>query len=399
MNSSLLQRILRRKESLFQADLEMREQEIADTMTGARILVIGAAGSIGSAFVKEVVRWRPAGLRLIDPSENNLVELVRDLRSSSAPVPEAFATSAIAMGSVEFERFLASEQPFDQVVNFAALKHVRAERDPFTLMRMLHVNVLALDDLLAALVIKQPKGFFSVSSDKAVQPANLMGASKALMEQVMWHWSDRVKAVTSRFANVAFSDGSLLYGLQRRLEKRQPIAAPVDVKRYFISHAEAGQLCLLACGTGHNREIFIPRLTPREDLASFAEIAVMFLEEMGYSPLLFDHEEQARAFANQMSPACREWPCCFSVSDTTGEKDEEIFSAPEEMVHFDRFAHVGVIANPPGQDVEPVLNVLHALRQLRTESSWALRDIIPIIRGAVPGLAHQDRGRNLDGKM
>ncbi|MBF0127713.1 MAG: polysaccharide biosynthesis protein, partial [Magnetococcales bacterium] len=246
MTPTLLRRILRREAPLFQEDMAARERELRETLTGARLLVIGAAGSIGSAFVREVVRYRLGGLRLVDPNENNLVELVRDLRAAALRVPDDFATSAIAMGSVEFEHFLEAQKSFDLVVNFAALKHVRAERDPYTLMRMLHVNVLALDELLQVLAVEPNRKLFSVSSDKAVHPANLMGASKSLMEQVMWRRSERIQVVTARFANVAFSDGSLLYGFQRRLEKRQPIAAPLDVRRYFLSHVEAGQLCLLA---------------------------------------------------------------------------------------------------------------------------------------------------------
>ncbi|MBF0629083.1 MAG: polysaccharide biosynthesis protein [Magnetococcales bacterium] len=398
MNSAILRKILKRKRSLFQEDLEVRRAEIRDALKGARLLVIGAAGSIGAAFVREVAQWPLGALRLVDPSENNLVELVRELRASALTLPEDFATSAIPLGGPEFDHFLAAQPPFDHVVNFAALKHVRSERDPFTLMRMLDVNVLSLDGLLARLAGKSPPRFFSVSSDKAVNPANLMGASKFLMEQVMWSWSGSVSAVTARFANVAFSDGSLLHGFVRRLEKRQPMAAPVDVKRYFITHEEAGQLCLLASVTGGNREVFIPRLEASHDLATFAEIAVIFLQESGYTPRLFADDHEARLFAAAMEPGCREWPCRFTVSDTTGEKEEEEFVGDDEQVDSARFLRIGVIREP-AYDSMALTRFLTTLRQLRAQPVWEMAELVRAVEGAVPTLRHQVAGRDLDGKM
>ncbi|MBF0340062.1 MAG: polysaccharide biosynthesis protein [Magnetococcales bacterium] len=394
----LLSRVLRRERSLFQEDLESGRAGIETALKGARLLVIGAAGSIGSAFTRELTRWPVGGLHLVDPSENNLVELVRELRASDRTVPGEFSTSAIALGSVEFDRFLEAAPRFDHVVNFAALKHVRAERDPFTLMRMLDVNLLALDGLLARLAKGGNPRFFSVSSDKAVNPANLMGASKALMEQTMWSWSESLTVVTSRFANVAFSDGSLLHGFVRRLEKRQPLAAPLDVKRYFLSHEEAGQLCLLASVTGHNREIFIPRLDTDADLSTFAEIAVLFLEEAGYTPRLFASDQEARRFAATMGPECREWPCCFTLSDTTGEKDTEEFLGEGEIADFQRFARIGVIADPVRHPAR-LRQFLNDIRRLRDESPWELPAMVRAMEQAVPALRHRVAGRDLDGKM
>ncbi|MBF0271455.1 MAG: polysaccharide biosynthesis protein [Magnetococcales bacterium] len=398
ISPALLQKILRRPGSMFQEDLEAYRTQLAETLTGAKVLVIGAAGSIGSAFTREMVRWPLGALRLVDPNENNLVELVRDLRASALSPPDDFATSAIPLGTREFDHFLAAHPPFDHVVNFAALKHVRAERDPFTLMRMLQVNVLALDGLLARLSQGPTTRFFSVSSDKAVNPANLMGASKALMEQTMWQWSETVPAVTARFANVAFSDGSLLHGFLRRLEKRQPLAAPLDVKRYFISHAEAGQLCLLASVTGCNREVFIPRLEAAQDLSTFAEIAVLFLQEAGYTPRLFADDAEARQFASAMPPGCREWPCHFTVSDTTGEKDEEEFLSQGEQADFSRYRHVGVIRHPT-RTPERLSAFLTTLRQLRAQPLWEIAAISQAMEQAVPALSHRVADRNLDGKM
>ncbi len=399
MTPMVLQRILRRSGSLFQKDLDGHYALLRDALAGARLLVIGAAGSIGSAFVKEAVRWSLGGLRLIDPSENNLVELVRDLRASGLELPLDFATSAIALGSVEFDHFLAAQGSFDYVVNFAALKHVRAERDPFTLMRMIDVNLLALDGLLLGLAKNPPHRFFSVSSDKAVNPANLMGASKGLMEQVMWLRSAEVPAVTARFANVAFSDGSLLYGFERRLAKRQPISAPVDVKRYFISHQEAGQLCLLACVSGNNREIYIPKLDADEDLMTFAQIAEIYLDEMGFTPRLFATDQEAREFASTMPFGSREWPCRFSASDTTGEKEEEEFCAPGEWVDVARFAHIGVITAPDKMDFGGIQQFLETMKAMRHGSDWEMAAIVRAMVEAVPDLRHLDTGRDLDAKM
>ncbi|MBF0212101.1 MAG: polysaccharide biosynthesis protein [Magnetococcales bacterium] len=398
MTPAILKRVLRRDCSLFQADVESRRPELLDALKGSRLLVIGAAGSIGGAFSREVVQWPVAALRLVDPSENNLVALVRELRASSLTPPEDFATSAIALGTPEFDHFLEAQPPFDYVVNFAALKHVRAERDPFTLMRMIQVNVLALDALLQRLSRGSGGRFFSVSSDKAVNPANLMGASKALMEQTMWHWSDRLTAVTSRFANVAFSDGSLLHGFLRRMEKRQPLAAPLDVKRYFISHEEAGQLCLLASVLGGNREVFIPRLEADQDLSTFAEIAVAVLQESGYTPRLFSSDDEARRFAASMGPECREWPCCFTVSDTTGEKDEEEFLAHGEAADFTTYRHIGVIREP-ARDPEGLQRFLTTMRRLRSEPLWEMSALVQAMEQAVPALSHRVAGRDLDGKM
>ncbi|MBF0180077.1 MAG: polysaccharide biosynthesis protein [Magnetococcales bacterium] len=399
MTPSILRRILGREESLFQADMEAQADRIVGRLRGARMLVIGAAGSIGAAFVRVAARYPLGGLRLVDPSENNLVELVRELRAADVRLPDDFATSAISLGSLEFEHFWAAQKPFDLVVNFAALKHVRAERDPFTLMRMLHVNILALDELLAVLAVRPPGRFFSVSSDKAVNPVNLMGASKALMERVMWYWSGDVPTVSSRFANVAFSDGSLLHGFVRRLEKRQPLAAPLDVRRYFISHEEAGQLCLLALASGGNREIYLPKLDKGGDLVTFARIAEIFLEEHGYRPRCFESDEEARLFAAAMVPGCREWPCRFSVSDTSGEKEEEEFHAAGEEVDWGRFARVGVVTRASGGEDGALAGFLVRMRQMREAPRWEMGEMIHALRQAVPTLAHLATGRDLDGKM
>lgn len=398
MNAPLLARILGRENSLFQEDIEENLASLRAAIQGSRVLVIGAAGSIGSAFVKQLVPWLPSALHLVDPSENNLVELVRDLRSSRLPLPEPLQTYAIAMGSIEFQRYAATQKPFDYVVNFAALKHVRSERDPFSLMRMLDTNVLALEQTLTHLTTQPPKNFFSVSSDKAVNPASLMGASKAFMERLMVAFSASVPCSTARFANVAFSDGSLLHGFLCRLEKRQPLSAPVDVKRYFISHAEAGQLCLLACFLGGNREVFIPRLDAEADLKTFSEIAILLLAARGLTPEIFTSDQEARDFAEKLQPDASRWPCHFSTSDTSGEKPFEEFVGQNETVDSHRFKHIDVVSLPKAQDND-LVQILAEIKAIRAEKSWEIHDMVQAIGRAVPEFKHEQRPRNLDQKM
>ncbi len=399
MDSELLATILGRNRSLFSVEMSDNDRDIRAMVAGSRILVIGAAGSIGAAFVKQLIPFRPATLHLVDPSENNLVELVRDLRSSNIQPPDDFRTLAIAMGDRSFDRFLASQPPYDHLLNFAAMKHVRGERDPHTLMRMVEINLFHLERTLRGLTATPPRGFFSVSSDKAVNPENAMGATKAFMEAILWHFSDRIPCTSARFANVAFSDGSLLYGFYRRFEKGQPLSAPLDVKRYFISHEEAGQLCLLAAFLGNNREVFIPRLDPTADLLTFSHIAQRFIESRGYQPRIFDDEAEARAFAAGMKPADRQWPCCFTVSDTTGEKPFEEFHATGDRVDFDRFHRVGVVRVPPFDRSQRLMTALNTLMGIRDGETWRCRDIIEALKIVVPTLCHRDRGRDLDQKM
>jgi FlaA1/EpsC-like NDP-sugar epimerase len=399
VNEELLNKIIKRSGPMFAEDLAAHRGPIRQAIAGARVLVIGAAGSIGSAFVKQVLPYRPAGLHLVDISENNLVEVVRDLRSSPVFVPDDFKTFAVAMGSLEFDRMLAAEGPYDYMVNFSAMKHVRSERDPFSLMRMMHTNVEAVKGLLERLIEAPTKKHFSVSSDKAANPANIMGATKIFMERILLAWSDRLPFSTARFANVAFSDGSLLYGFLKRLEKRQPFAAPYDVKRYFISHEESGQLCLLACFLGENREVYFPKLSEHEDLLTFSDIAVLVLEAHGFTPDLCASEEEAKEKAARLKPGVKTWPCYFFASDTTGEKPVEEFYTAADQVNVDRYRNVGVISQPPWSDRARIDRALAAFEAIRRAPHWRKEDMVEAIRIIVPELAHEEKGRNLDQKM
>ncbi len=399
MTEELLEQILGRSQSLFQKDLDGAAEEIGEKISATRILVIGAAGSIGGAFVKELLRFQPQTLHLVDPAENNLVELVRDLRSSNLQVPEDFKTLSIPMESASFERFFESEEEYDHVVNFAALKHVRVERDPYSLMRMLEVNVFALEAILRKLTFASKTKVFSVSSDKAVNPASLMGAGKAMMERLLYSYADVIPYTSARFANVAFSDGSLLHGFTRRFAKGQPLSAPTDVKRYFISARESGQLCLMACFLGGNREIFIPRLDPASDLKTFSGIAELYLRDRGFAPRIFDSESAAREFAAARKADSREWPCYFSSSDTSGEKPFEEFVGPGESADYSRYDALGVIIAPEPADASAMANGMAQLEDVRRSPDWTVADIAKAMGIVVPELAHRHTAKNLDDKM
>ncbi|MBF0444854.1 MAG: polysaccharide biosynthesis protein [Magnetococcales bacterium] len=400
MEKQILKKILGRSKSLFHNDLAKGKKQLTKEINSKRILVVGAAGSIGSAFVKQLMNYKPKCVHLVDPAENNLVELVRDLRSSSLKLPDDFMTISISMGSLMFNHFLESQKSYDYVVNFSALKHVRVERDPFSLMQMLETNLFSLERLLRVLVKSGETKIFSVSSDKAVNPANLMGASKALMERLLYSFSDRVPYTTSRFANVAFSDGSLLHGFGRRFEKGQPFSAPNDVRRYFISHEESGQLCLMACFLGDNRDIFIPRLNAKTDLITFSQIAELYLKKRGFTPIRCGSDNEAITIAERGKMySTKEWPCYFSGSDTSGEKFQEEFVGQGEKAISGRFKGVDIIATQPPKDESALSQTITELEEIRDSDYWSTSDISKAIKISVPDLNHQVTNRNLDQKM
>lgn len=399
MNQDILSKILGRTKSMFLYDIQTNQEILRDNISNSRLLVIGAAGSIGSAFVKQVVLYNPTVLHLVDLSENNLVELVRDLRSSKIRITDNFRTIAIGMGSLEFDMFLRSEKPYDYVINFAALKHVRSERDAFSLIRMLNTNVCYFKDLLEKLLISDPKKVFSVSSDKAVNPQSVMGASKSFMEKLLLSYSDKLPFSTTRFANVAFSDGSLLFSFHQRLAKNQPLSAPSDVKRYFISHEEAAQLCLLSCFLGENRDIFIPNINYGLDLIPLSEIALIFLKSKGYKAKIFDTEKAAKDYADTHSYSSEEWPCYFSTSDTSGEKPFEEFYKKNEKVDFGKFDNVGIIHYPEFKGNEKLFKALEELERIKKLDFWNKGDIVKAIKIIVPEFKHKEKFKNLDQKM
>jgi len=388
-----------RKHSLFEEDVAAHAAELDQAIGGSRVAVIGAAGSIGGSVVRSLLRHRPASLVLLDLSENNLVELVRDLRCDpAATVPDDFAALPIGMGSIEFSRFFRETRPFDYILNLAAIKHVRSEKDIYCLIRMIDTNVLFPNQFLRELT-RPCRTFFSVSSDKATNPANLMGASKMVMEKILLLNSTRQPFCTARFANVAFSDGSLPHGFLQRIAKRQPLAAPKDVKRYFMSHQEAGQICVLACMLGENRDVFFPNLQQGLCERTFASIAIDLLHELGYEPVECSTEDEARRRAEELIPHKR-WPCYFFASDTTGEKPFEEFYTARETLDMGRFRNIGIIKQSiKDLKTAAVEAFLRFATDARTNPAITKADYVRELRKVVPELAHIETGRNLDQKM
>ncbi len=387
-----------RETSLFASDIDTHEATLREAISGARIAVVGAAGSVGSAVVKTLLRFQPAALSLIDISENNLVELVRDLRSSDhVSMPDAFETLPIALGTVEFDRYFKDTEPFDYFFNLSAIKHVRSEKNIHCLMRMLDTNAVHFHDFLQ----ENPYTFrkvFSVSSDKAANPANLMGASKMVMEKVLSAASDRQPYSTARFANVAFSDGSLPFGFLHRIRKHQPLSAPEDVRRYFISHEEAGELCVLSCMLGENRDIFFPKLSTGHHEKTFAQIAIDLLQSLGYETVTCASEDEARRRIPELVPH-GQWPCYFFKTDTSGEKGFEEFFTTGEEIDLDRFAQVGVIKSAPLSERAPLEAFLAFCRDAKTDANVTKDDYVRAMRQVVPTLQHVETGKNLDQKM
>lgn len=387
-----------RAESLFTADLRDRSDDLARSLEGTRIAVVGAAGSIGGAVVKTLLRFFPTALVLVDLNENNLVELVRDLRSADGLViPKDFVTLPVGLGSFELRRFFGDHPPYDYFFNLSALKHVRSERHVYSLMRMVETNILALHEFLESTSYRFRK-VFSVSSDKAANPRSLMGATKMIMERVLLLRSDQQPFSTARFANVAFSDGSLPYGFLQRFAKQQPIAAPNDVRRYFISHQEAGELCVLAGALGENRDVFFPKLLVGRDEKTFAEVATIFLKSKGYRPHVCTTEDDAR---KRIVPllAKNEWPCFFFKSDTTGEKEYEEFFREGETPDLTRFQHIGIIHRPVEPDPLPVHEFLTFAKAARKSRTVTKSDYVTALSRVVPDMNHRETGRNLDEKM
>lgn len=412
-HGAMLEAVLGRDRSLFEPDVERHTNAIRERLEGRRILVTGAAGSIGAATVRQLARYAPARLAAVDLSENNLVELVRDLRSRPDLDPgDALRTFVTDFGSDLGARFLEAEGPFDLILHFAALKHVRSERDVFSLCRLIETNVLGVDRFLGAAKRLFPCDIFAISTDKACRPANFMGASKRLMESVVaWHSqqagsilgggdADPLRRVAStRFANVAFSDGSLLAGFLRRLEKRQPLAGPSDVRRYFISESEAGQLCMLTAALAETRQVFVPRRDPQADARRFDEIAEIVLRASGFEPHWYESFEAATAGLSADLAAGR-YPCCFTTSDTSGEKDLEEFVAPDETLAESRFDALDVIAESPDPGPDTIADVVRGLAEEASHPDPASSHarIAELLKRAVPAFQHIQTGKNLDQK-
>lgn len=392
--------IIGRQNRLFADDIAANRERVDAAITGRRILVYGGAGSIGREVVRQCFARSPAALHVIDISENNLVEVVRDIRSSLGYINGETQFLPLAMNSVESQAFLAEQASYDLVLNLAAMKHVRSEKDAFSLMRMVTTNVLDVQDTLARAADQRAGKYFAVSTDKAKNPANLMGATKRIMEDFLFADTYDIPVTTARFANVAFSDGSLLHGFTQRVLHRQPLSAPRDVRRYFVTGEESGLLCLAAAALGSHREIFFPALDADTSLIDFAQIAGRYLRSIGYEPVEMESEEAARRKVEECA-ARRQWPCFFFNSDTTGEKPFEEFFGPSDTVDWQRFATIGVIlqSSPTQSERRRAEHFAAEVRALRQQGRWERQTLVAAIRVACPELEHVDTGTFLDGKM
>ena len=391
-------KLIGRDELLFSDDITQNSKDLKKTISNSTFLVIGGAGSIGQAVVKEIFKRYPKKLHVVDLSENNLTELVRDIRSSFGYINGDFKTFALDIGSTEYDAFIQSDGQYDYVLNLSALKHVRSEEDPFTLMRMIDVNIFNTDKTIRQSIENGVKKYFCVSTDKAANPINMMGASKHIMEMFLMRRSLDINISTARFANVAFSDGSLLHGFNQRIEKRQPIAAPNDIKRYFVTPQESGELCLMSCIFGENRDIFFPKLSEALHLISFSDIAIKYLKDKGFEPYLCDTEDEARELIKTL-PEKRKWPCLFTKSDTTGEKDFEEFYTDKEVLDMERFSNLGVIKNEPEYDENQLNDFESNINNLKAGMKWNKKEIVGEFFKIIPEFNYHDNGKYLDGKM
>lgn len=391
-------KLIGRDAEIFENDIAVYEMELIAIIQSSSFLVIGGAGSIGQAVTKELFKRNPKKLHVVDISENNMVELVRDLRSSYGYIDGDFQTFALDIGSVEYDAFINADGQFDYVLNLSALKHVRSEKDPFTLMRMIDVNVFNTEKTLQQSIDKGTKKYFCVSTDKAANPVNMMGASKRIMEMYLMRKSLDIKISTARFANVAFSDGSLLHGFNQRILKKQPIVAPNDIKRYFVTPKESGELCLMSCIFGENRDVFFPKLSENLHLISFADIAVKYLNEIGYEPYLCKTEAEARDTVEELIKQ-KKWPCLFTESDTTGEKDFEEFFTDSEILDMQRFENFGVIKNEANFDEAKLEAFTAKINEMKADKKWAKEEIVDMFHTMIPNFGHKETGKYLDSKM
>ena len=394
-----LNKIIGRTRALFDRDVLSHEKELRVKVSGARILVIGGAGTIGQAVAREFFKRGPKALHVIDISENNLVEVVRDMRSTLGYGGVDFQTVPVDVGSRYFDAFIESQEPYDIICNLSALKHVRSEKDPYTLMRMLEVNVFNTVKTARLAAEMGARKYFAVSTDKAANPVNLMGGSKRIMEKFLMRESLDVTVSMARFANVAFSDGSLLHGFNQRLMKRQPLSAPNDVERYFVTPQESGELCMMAAIFGENLDIFFPHQEGELELTKFSDIAIRFLESHGYEPVECETEDEARSRAEELISK-RQWPVYFFASDTTGEKAYEEFFMGDEKLDLNSFQGIGVIKNQADFDSEALERFERKILEIKgSPAPWDKKEIVEAYLGVLPELSHEEKGKYLDARM
>tara|TARA_B100002052_G_scaffold299182_1_gene336072 strand:- start:6493 stop:7674 length:1182 start_codon:yes stop_codon:yes gene_type:complete len=390
--------LIHRNHYLFDDDISINNKFLKNEIQNSSFLVLGGAGTIGQAVTKQIFKRSPKKLHVVDISENNLVELVRDIRSSYGYIKGDFKTFALDIGSDEYDAFFNDDGEYDYVLNLSALKHVRSEKDPYTIMRMINVNIFNTEKTLVQSIKKGVKKYFCVSTDKAANPANIMGASKLIMEMVVSKLSSKIDVSLARFANVAFSDGSLLHGFNQRINKLQPIVAPTDIKRYFIVPKESGELCLISCIFGNNRDIFFPKLNNELDLISFESIAKKYLEQKNLTPYLCNSENEAREMISKLDLS-KHWPCYFSISDTTGEKGFEEFYTSEETLDMNKFKNIGIIKNSIKNNNDKVEYFREQIISIKKSNDYNRSKLIKIFEKTIPNLNHIEKNKFLDSKM
>ena len=387
-----------RQSSMFEADIVANSDMLTREIEGKSVCVIGGAGSIGSSFIKAVLRFRPRTLLVVDLNENGLVELTRDLRSTEGlQVPADYRNYTLNFADPIFARIFREEKGFDIVANFSAHKHVRSEKDKYSVQALIENNDIKAKKLMDLLCEYPPKHFFCVSTDKAANPVNIMGASKRIMEDLVMAYNDKFKVTTARFANVAFSNGSLPDGWLHRLQKKQPLAAPSDVKRYFVSPEESGQICMLACILGNGGEVFFPKLG-EDQMLTFSSICDDFVKSESFFKKECTNDEEAKRYASQMSYDSDTYPVVYFKSDTTGEKAYEEFYVPGEKINMERFKALGVVEETTRRPMNEVSAFFDRLERLFA-GDFTKEDVVKAIKEFIPNFEHEEKGKNLDQKM
>ena len=391
--------VTNRPVSMFAGDIEANREILTREILGKTVCVIGGAGSIGSSFIKAVLRFEPKSVVVVDLNENGLAELVRDVRSTEGLyVPDEFRCYTLNFADPIFERIFREEGGFDIVANFSAHKHVRSEKDKYSVQALIENNDIKAKKLMDLLTVYPPKHFFCVSTDKAANPVNIMGASKRIMEDLVMAYNKYFKVTTARFANVAFSNGSLPDGWIHRLQKKQPLAAPSDVKRYFVSPEESGQICMLACILGNGGEVFFPKLG-EDQMLTFSAICDEFVKAEGFTKVECGSDPEAKKYAADMSYESEHYPVVYFKSDTTGEKAYEEFFIPGEKVNMERFSALGVVEETAHRDMDEIEDFFAELEEIFASPEFTKAQVVESIKKFIPNFEHEEKGKNLDQKM
>ena len=391
--------VTKRPVSMFAPDIEANKDTLSKEIKDKKVCVIGGAGSIGSSFIKAILRFEPKSVVVVDLNENGLAELVRDVRSTDGLfVSDEFRCYTLNFADSIFERIYREEKGFDIVANFSAHKHVRSEKDRYSVQALIENNDIKAKKLMDLLTMYPPKHFFCVSTDKAANPVNIMGASKRIMEDLVMAYNKYFKVTTARFANVAFSNGSLPDGWLHRLQKKQPLAAPSDVKRYFVSPEESGQICMLACILGKPGEVFFPKLG-EDQMLTFSAICDDFVKAEGFEKKEFGSDAEAKRYAADMSYENTTYPVVYFGSDTTGEKAYEEFYVPGEKIDMRRFSALGVVEQTTRHDMAEVNVFFENLEAIFAKDNFTKAQVVEAIKEFIPNFEHEEKGKNLDSKM